>query len=413
MRRVFDFVVLVWPLCGALAACGSDDVTDTDSDSGSSGTSSGSGGSAGHGGNPAGGRTSGTGGAVGGSDSGVPSSGGAISGNGVGASSGDAGAAPGGSDAGGRGGVGATVGQAGEGGTGDDVGDGLPGTSSFTRLTLRRFESSPTATGDCRDDFVSEWSFEPASRTLAWDYCDLSHAAEEKGSDTLSEAEAQAVLNALSLVKPYQHTLGCLADSGFAELELDVDGSATTYQTYYGCGPEPSDPSTIIGWPSALMSWLEWRSSSEIPAMPRTLRLFTGESPPATGSDCTDPPYPLEYELDLMTGEVTWSWCAIDPETGDHADPRPSDSRVLDAEVLESVRNAYAGLELGVSGPCDSLVIPPRAADGSVRAPRITTDEDVVLVDEGVSCADGGYDVGGWAIGVAALTHLVVDELAP
>lgn len=56
------------------------------------------------------------------------------------------------------------------GGTGGGVGD-LPGTSAFTRFTLRRVEGPESFTVDCPDGFVSEWSYERATRTLSYDFC--------------------------------------------------------------------------------------------------------------------------------------------------------------------------------------------------------------------------------------------------
>lgn len=109
---------------------------------------------------------------------------------------------------------------------------------------------------------------------------------------------------------------------------------------------------------------------------------------------------------------MSWTWCARDPRTGNDIDPQPSDSAVLDAGTLASVRSAYGALVLGVSGPCDTLPVLPVAKDGSVRAPRITTDDGTVLLDESVECAQSGYGEGDWAVGVAALTQIVGNAIA-
>jgi hypothetical protein len=287
----------------------------------------------------------------------------------------------------------------------------LPGAANFTRLTLRRFESAPTWTGDCRDEFVSEWSLDRAARTLAWNFCRLSDVTVQTGSDTLSDAEIQAVLNAVSLVKRTEPRPSCTADARGIEIELEVEGMSVIYENDDGCEPRPRDPDAVIYYPGPLFEWIEWRSGGEIPRMPRRLRLFTGESPPATERDCSDPPYPIEYDLDLETAEVSFSWCEEDPETGDFIDPPPSSTRVLDAGAIMAVRDAYAGLELGASAACDSLMAIEPESDGSVRVPRITVDDEVVLLDEAISCSARGYTSGGLAIGVAALTHLVADGL--
>lgn len=287
----------------------------------------------------------------------------------------------------------------------------VPGLSSFTRFTARRYEGYPTATHDCRDNFVSEWSFERPTGIFTWNFCQLATATVVQGSRALSGPEVQAVMNALSGLKLITPTDVCFSDSVFIDVDLQVGDVTTTYQTDNGCAPAPAGP--VIAWPSNFIAAGEWLAVATIPSMPRKLTVFTGDSPPATGHDCTDPPYPIDYEVDLSTGTVNWTLCTNDPVTGERIEPNPSDMAVLDASTLEAVRTMYAGLTLGVSGPCDTLPVLEVHSDGSVRPPHIEIDGEQVLIDEAASCSTRGSTDGAWTIGVSALTHFVVEAIAP
>jgi hypothetical protein len=419
------FRVVLWPLCAALAACGSTEHSGR-GPAGSGGSGAGS--AAGEGGRPThatggsaassgAGRSAASGGTGGDAGTSGSTAGGAASGHagqGTGGQAATAGAA-GTRNTGGAG----TAGQAGENAAGGNPDEGIPGSGAFTKFTIRDlFAIVPTDDGYCTSGSPDEnvWSFERASRTLTWDYCkapkeyDSKVGTHEQGSRVLTDAEVQAVMNTLAFVVPDEPS-GCRSDATTPELELEVDGTTTSYFEDY-CPSGATDKNYIKGL-GPLEFWVEWLSGGELPAMPQKLELYTGEVPAPQDHDCFSPPLPLDYELDLATGLLTWSWCELDPATNDRREPWPSDSRTLESAELDAVRRTYAALEVGVSGPCESIPKPDAMVLSFQHLANITIDDDRVVVDQADSCYGGSERQGGWAIGVPELTLLAVGGQTP
>lgn len=445
MRSVPTFALVVFgsPLCGALVACGSDDGSGTTSGkSGAAGLMEGSGGSEsdGAGADPphsTGGRAEATDGTAGGGGGGDPSggrvelaSGGlATGGKGEGAddaASGQAGLATGGQGTGGQGGTvggaagasgmaepgggGGALGQAGQGAAGDAAVEGLPGASSFTSFTISSQATMDWGSEPSECDpgyYESMWTFERTTSDLTWDWCRGDPGILERGTDTLSDAEAQATMNTLSLVT--LSTEGdCLADADAVALQLEVDGETTLYHSDDSwCGSGPNDSNYANGL-DAVRHWLECLTGVEVPDAPETLTLSTGHPPedPPADSDCVAHRAPQQYELDIASRALSWRSCATDAETGEYVSE--TDGRVLDAAELEAVLDAYHQLDLGASGPCESYESPDSLYAAGGRLASVTIDGSLHLFDEAASCG-GGWS--GFAIGVAALAHLV-DDLA-
>jgi hypothetical protein len=310
------------------------------------------------------------------------------------------------------GGQGGTSGQAGDPDPGVPV-EGIPGIGAFSSFTLRFLSGDLNGNGYCSGKPAADenvLTYERATHTLSYDFCRVSDlttpATPFNGSMTLTGPEVQALLIALSYIEPVERT-GCLSDSTVIDFEVDVDGTKTTYEDDV-C---PSDPNErLVGGTGALMRWLMWLPSHALPAKPAKFKLSTGEAVPAKPNACVTTPSPQDYELDLATGKVTWSWCAIDPGTEEHLDPWPSASATLDSTKLAAVLQAYAGLTLGVSTACASLPKPASVDMQGGRPASLIVDDTVDLADETAACY-GYVNANGWTIGVAALTHLVLDNL--
>jgi hypothetical protein len=384
MKRALAYMLPMWPLVCVLAACSTaQQLGSAASDSGAGGEVQGSAGEGDTGGSSpqsTGGRGPGTGGAAGSGDS-----------------------AQGGQGTGGAAGSG-DGGQAGKGAAGSAARELLPGASSFTKLTVRSSGGMPMGSDpadECHDGYQDAWSVDRASQTLSWDFCGWpSPRVVERGRRTLSDAEFRAVVNTLSIVAPSTRD-ACGADKPNVTLELEVDGSSTVYTDdfYQGCDAEPEGKRYVQGL-DALSGWLSWLSSGlEIPAAPETLSVSgdpLSQDPPVD-SECWSH-YQRRYELDVSTGDLSWDYCSTPAETG--AFMVVTGNRVLDEAERESALRAYGHLEVGASGPCDSLSVP---ANDFGYVASVWIGEAVYLVDEGASCSDDTS--GAYAIGVAALAR--------
>lgn len=281
--------------------------------------------------------------------------------------------------------------------------EGVPGTSSFTRFTVRTKYTPPTGSAVSPCD-TSTWSFARTTQTLIWDFCKGDSTEPEQGSRALTDAETRAVLNTLSLLHPTEEAT-CIADASYSELELEVDGMSTLFQSAHPCGPVSSGTNFVSSM-YHVVEIVEWLSyDSQLPPMPTTLTLSTGEVVPSLAPDlCIADP--REYKIDLATGSVSWGLCMADPDTGERV--APLQSTVLDPTELESVLIAYGELELGATGSCETLE-PPQSLDViNGRIASLTVDEELELVDEAGSCYRGGGGAG-YATGVTALAQLVND----
>ncbi|HEU5074352.1 MAG TPA: hypothetical protein VFU02_09270 [Polyangiaceae bacterium] len=365
--------------------------------------------------NSAGGQGPMAGGTAGASNTGAPANSGTTSGTAdVGAGGQSAGA--GGSDAGGAANGGATLGGA-TGSAGSAPVSGLPGTSTFTRLTIRSVGSYvDQATGACEsvapgfEDGAtpSVWSFDRGSRMFTWEYCKGYPGMFERSGRALSDVEAQGILNALNFVSLSSES-GCIADAGGSELELEVDGTTTIYRPDWGwCGSGPNDQNYVSGL-SPLWSWLEWLTDPVvIPDAPETLELSTGEVPdgPFPNPECSENPHPVVYELDVATGTLSWRGSSA-PEGGGTITFCPTEMRMLEAHELDSVLRAYLMLGFGVSAPCANLEPPESLNEPNGQVAWVTIDVLLELTDEVASCYSGAR--GPYAIGVAELSQLVAD----
>jgi hypothetical protein len=436
MKRALKSALLMWPVFGALAACGVHQGLGTAAgDSGAGGEAQSSGGDADEGtaGSPThstGGRDNAVGSATGGTDSGragqaaggrpdgadgqPDGAGGQPDGaggrpDGTGGRPDGTGGATGGTDIVDTAGGGATGGQAGQGAGGNAPSESLPGASSFTKLTVRESSGGgrmyPATPEDECDFYGYEqvWIVDSGSRTLSWDRCRYYPPYKvDRGSGTLSDAEFQAVLNTLSVVAP-SNRRSCGNDAPIVTLELEVDGSSTLYtDDFYSCDDDPNK--NYVQSLFHLVSWLQDLSwSLEVPATPDTLDVYTDDpldEDPPSASECTAH-YVPHFQLDLSTGDFSWDYCTTPAESG--AFTLVTGSRVLEAAELASVLTAYGSLELGASGPCESLIIPTSEYIESVR---IENDNSYLyLIDEGFSCnAESSY---GYAIGVPALVRVI------
>lgn len=311
-------------------------------------------------------------------------------------------------------GQGGTAGLAGTPDPGVPV-EGIPGIGAFTSFTLHFFSGSPEGGGYCASENAADenvLTYDRATRALSYDFCQGNGrtvaAVRLKGNMTLTAPEVQALLIALSYVTPVERT-GCLSDASVIDFAVDVNGATTTYEDDV-CPSSPDEK--LVGGTGSLLRWLLWLPSHTLPAKPAKFKLSTGEAVPAKPNACVTTPSPQDYELDLATGKVTWSFCAVDPSTDEHLDPWPSDSATLDATKLGAVLQAYAGLTLGVSAPCASLPQPSSVDAQYSRPASLIVDDTVDLADEVAACRGYGYaNADGWTIGVAALTHLIVDDL--
>ncbi len=378
-----------WPLLGVVLACGSPASDDPSAGDDSAGRQVATGGGRATGGHDA--ANPGSGGST------TESSGGALTGgtpNGEGAPA--EGGAAGSSESGGEGGLA----QSGGGGGSHD--EGLPGAESFTRLHIRLDLTPHTGPpGPCAE---SSWSFDRESQELSWDFCVDDASQPEQGKRVLSDSEVHALLNVLSLVELVEEP-HCVSDGSHAELELEVAGTTTLYQTNLICDPVGDGP--LAASLHRVAETARWLRHPELPAQPEALYLSTGVVEPSADPDhCA--PTPEEYLLDLATGVVTWSWCQYDPMTGERT--FPSDTYQLDATQLESVRVAYAELEPGVSDSCNHLEEPESLADNDGRVAWIRVDGGEPLLDEVGSCYGGDRGLG-FAIGISALAGLVESYL--
>ncbi|MBN1605638.1 MAG: hypothetical protein JW940_03355 [Polyangiaceae bacterium] len=438
MRRGKRIALLVWPVCGALTACSTDQRLGTAAgDAGAGGEARGSGGHTDEGtaGSPSdatGGRSHNTGGVGGGRTTGQAGQGTGGRVDGTGGADGGTDAAQAGQATGGRtegtggrtegtggrtegtggatGGRGATGGQAGQGTGGGAPSEGLPGASSFSKLTVRESDAMamtypPTSEDECAlsgsDAYEHVWVVDRSSRTLSWDRCRYYPPYKvDRGSGTLSDAEFQGVLNALSVVVPSTR-YRCGFDGPLMKLELEVDGSSILYtDDFYKCD---NDPTNYVQELYHLVSWLGTLSGAlEMPATP-VLDVYTDDpldEVPPSASECTAH-YVPHFQLDLSTGDFSWDYCTTPAESGDFT--LVTGSRVLEAAELASVLRAYGELELGASGPCASLSIPTSEYAEEVRVAY--DDSYLYLVDEGFSCdPESGQ---GYAIGIAELVRVV------
>jgi hypothetical protein len=394
MRWASRCALLVWPVGGALIACstyqqlGKEDGGNVGYASGAGGEGQGSGGDGAPGGTgthatgghdgSTGGRNSGTGGTAGSPDSGETG--------------------------------GSMLGHAGQAtaGQGPVEPQGLPGASSFTKLIIRSSGGMPPPPGDpepqCDVGDDDGLTLHRASKTLNWAECQVAEGSSEPvvrilGRD-LTDAEFQAALNTLSLVAPSTREM-CGADKPVVTLELEVDGSSILYtDDFYKCNNDPGstryveniDP--LHGWLGALVNGLA------VPSHPAALSVYTDtvlDQDPPTGSECASH-YQPQYELDLMTGELSWEYCTTPADSG--AFMLITGRRVLENAELETVLRAYSSLQLGVSGPCRSLEMPTSYYVTSVRV-----DDEVYLVDEAASCS---ADISGdYAVGVRGLGEVI------
>jgi hypothetical protein len=434
LKRTSKFPWLAWAVCGVLGACGGDQkLSAAAGESGASGEPRGTGGDAdvGVAGTPTqthatGGRSDRAGGAAGGIDVSqagqgtggrVEPSGGASGGDtggrgigGRGAMGGRGGQGTGGAGGSTAGGRSATAGEAGQSTDGGAPSSGLPGSNSFSKLTVRAVNPMgmylPTSPEDeCSMADESVRSVDRSSRTLNWEYCRSGPPTQiERGSRTLSEAELQAVHNTLSLVVPYTGT-SCGADGPVLTLEFEVDGSSTSYtDDTFTCYADPSTNRIRQAFP--LYDWLGVLTPAlAIPATPGTLSVNTGvpltQTPPEQ-SECWDRFVP-QFEVDVATGRLSWDYCATPAEAGDFT--VVTGSRVLGDTELASVLRAYDNLEIGASSPCDALSPP-----ASYRAAWVQIDDGPHLIDESGSCSDEAE--GAYAIGVPELVG-VVEGLVP
>lgn len=276
----------------------------------------------------------------------------------------------------------------------------LPGLSSFTSFTVRTLSTPPT--GPSRPCDTASWSFDRAAQTLTWNFCTGDSTEPEQGGLSLSDAEARSVTNTLSMPRLTDEAT-CFSDTLYIELELERDGQSTLYQTDHWCGPLPSDAKLVrsLHYVVTVVEWLSF--DYQLPPTPSTLTLSTGEVVPSLAPDlCIAGP--RRHRLDLATGSVSWDLCMADPDTGERAVQLHSSA--LDPTQLSSVLDAYAELELGASEPCTGLEAPKSldVINGSIAS--LTIDDDLELLDETGSCYYGGRGAG-FAIGVAALAHLV------
>jgi hypothetical protein len=375
--RTARLTLLVCPLLSALTACGEGQGSGSANGSGTGGVP-GSGGSAAN--EPNGGE------------------GGSIAGT-----TGEAGA-----DAGG---TAETIGAA---GTGGGTQGGFPGIDAFTRVTLRSQGSYlDEATGECgstqgyeEDAIWSIWSFDRASKMFTWEYCKGYPGTFERSGRTLSDAEAQAIVNTVSLM-----TLGvegdCIVTGGGGEIHIEVDGATTVYRPDWGwCGGENDE--TYVDGSNSLWFWLESLTDPPvIPDTPETLELYTGEIPdgPFPNAECSENPRPVEYLLDVATRTLTWRGSSS-PPNGGGIQFCPAEMRVLEQQELDSVLAAYGALERGVSAPCSALARPSALDRPGGQIPWIQLGLDE-FIDESASCHSETSRE--FTIGVSELTHVVAD----
>lgn len=403
---------LAWSLSVTLLACGASQGAATGSSGANSGSGGDSSGETGTGGRDTAGASSGeatatdgTGGMGGmGAATGGPAGlGGASSG---GASSGAGDSSSGGSAAG------DAVGGA-SGGGGSTGGD-LPGIDSVSRVTIRSKSANLDAnTGECyaaapgfEDDAAwSSWSFERATNTFGWEYCKGYPGMWESSSRVLSDAEAQGILNALTLIAPSEGGR-CFSDDSQAELELEVDGVKTLYRPDTGwCGSEPDGVNYVRGMHS-LWAWFETLADPFVlPAAPAQLTLYTGEIPsgPFPNAECSKNPLPVEYELDVQARMLSWRGMSSESDSGGTITYCPTETRLLESAELDTVLAAYEMLALGAR-PCDALERPPSLDDPRGQIPWMEVANET-LVDETDSCYGGSSRP--YTIGVAALARVV------
>lgn len=234
--------------------------------------------------------------------------------------------------------------------------------SPLEKLTVMTYEgfgpSSPPGSECALESHPSTQRVDASSHELTWDYCalnaELTHAALEQGSRTLTDSEFSAVMDAFARVQA-THNDNCGADADVVTLDVQNEDGIDRYANdfYSGCPGELQAGRTFASGLENLANVTRslantGESASDPAPTPAPFERLTLVKDPDYApysypdQDCSLTTYP---STDVVTSshELSWDYCAPSPPSG-HVEVHQG-SRTLTTAEFESVTAAFANVQ--------------------------------------------------------------------